>query len=209
MLNKTEIAVLTLGRLGVSHSITDLDTDTSNQAKILRRHFRMALDTLLERHPWRCATLTLALTLQSEDPDRALRYHYDLPADCAVLREIAEDGIFYQVEVYDNQRVYWEEVYTGTATQRIATNCYQAHGKYTVRIDEDAYFPTHMARGLSAQLAKDVAPALITGNYSKLKKDLIDDADRDISLAIADDMGRQPPKGDAPSPFHSARYASY
>ena len=81
MLYKNDIANLALGRLGVSLYVSDLETENTQQAKIIRRHFRMALDTLLEMHDWNFATQYSPLILFQNDPTPNYRFAYLAPAD--------------------------------------------------------------------------------------------------------------------------------
>jgi hypothetical protein len=206
MLYKNDIANLALGRLGVSLAVIDIATENSNQAKIIRRHFRMSLDTLLEKHPWNFANQYQALALQSEDLNAGpmRRYTYSLPADCLVLRQIAREGIFPQVNQYEDEKCRWQEIYTGSGPS-IQTDVPDAHGKYTVRIPDSIAMPNHFGRALAAQLSMDIAPSLITNNFGKVRDTLNDKAMMDITFGIADDLGRQPQLEDSLSPFIRAR----
>lgn len=205
MLFKTDVANLALGRLGVSLSIVDLETENSNQAKIIRRHLRMSLDTLLEAHDWSFASTNQALALVQDYSNNlsasgGWRYAYSLPADCAVLREISRDGIFSRMNQYEDEKEKWEEYYSVTGPA-IYCDIADAYGRYTVRLNDDFAFPTHFGRALAAQLSMDIAPSLITQNYAKIKDVLNTGARNDINLAIANDMGRQPMKDNSESPF--------
>lgn len=205
MLTKNDVANLALGRLGVSLSVADIDTENSVQAKVIRRHLRMSLDTILERHPWTFANHTQALTLHEEDPSEAFKFAYDLPSDCLVLRRIAQEGIFHQTKEYEDMKDPWKQVYTGTSTQRIWCNVYLAHGEYTVRISEDSAVPVHFGRAWAAQLSMDIAPSLITNNFAKVKQLLNSEARNEIFDQIANDLGRQTQAVDPASPFQRVR----
>lgn len=204
MLNKNEVANLALGRLGVSLSIVDLDTENSVQAKIIRRHYKIALETLLELHPWNFATKYAPLLLQATDPTSSYSYKYGLPSDCLVIREIAQDGIFLEVNQYEDEKERWQEVYTG-ASPSIYSNTKNAHAKYTAKIPDTIALPNHFGRSLAAQLSIDIAPSLITNNFGKVRDTLNSSAMNDIHLGIAQDLGKQPLLQDSLSPFLRAR----
>lgn len=206
MLSKTDIANLALGHLGVSQQIVDTETDNSIQAKIIRRHFRMSLDTLLEKFEWGFTTQFSALTLVEEDPNNSYKFSYQLPSDCHVLRVIAMDGYFPATKQYEVEKQKFREVYGGAGTRLIHTNIPRAHGEFTTKLSESGLFPSHFARGLSHQLALDIAPQLITNNFVKVKQSLMMNASNEISSAIADDLNRQPQLEDSPSPFYGARF---
>jgi hypothetical protein len=205
MLYKQDIANLALGHLGVSQSVMDFENERTTHAIILRRHFRMSLDTLLEKYEWSFATQYAALPLLEELSTLGGKYAYTLPADCLVVRVLAMDGAFPQVKQYEREKMKWREVYNGVGPRKIITDIPRAHVEYTVRLDEGVSFPTHFGRGLSHQLALDIAPALITNNFPKVRQVLLATAMNEISAAIAADLGRQPQLEDSPSPFISAR----
>lgn len=206
MLYKVDIANLALGHLGVSLSVMDLDSENTNQAKILRRHFRNSLNRVLEKHAWSFATSFAPLLLEEEVPIAGYGFAYSLPADCLVLRQIAPDGAFPKTALYEKDKLKFRYIYNGSGPQIIYTDVPRAHGEFTVRLPEDIGFPEHFATGVSHQLAVDIAPQLITNNFPKVKDALMSTAKNEISLAIALDLGHQPQLEDAPSPFIAARH---
>lgn len=205
MLTKTEVANLALGYLGVSLTISDIDTDNSNQAKIVRRNLGTSLKESLEKHPWTFATKYQALTLFENAPSSGYAYSYSVPADCLIVREIAAEKAFINdYELYEQYKIRWQEVYSSSGV-KIHTDLGNAFAKYTVNINSDFGFPTHFGRYWAAQLAEDIASSLITNNYAKVKSMLMSELSQRKSSAIADDMGRQPRPLDPPSPFVSIR----
>lgn len=205
MLYKQDIANLALGHLGVSHRVMDLETENTQQARIIRSHFRTALDTMLSRYEWGFATQFQALALQEESPVAAYKYAYALPADCAVPRVVAEDGHFPLVRQYEREKSKFRHVFNGSGQQIIYTNVPRAHLEYTTRLSEEIAFPPHFARGLSHLLALDIAPSLITNNFPKIKDSLIGTSRVEVSEAIAIDLSMEPQLEDSPTPFISAR----
>lgn len=205
MLDKNTIANLALGRLGTSLGTVNLVTDNSTQARILRLHFRSSLDALLKKHPWNFATGFSALAIQTEQPTMAWGYSYYLPSDCINIRQIAENGCFPMKNTYNDQKPKYRQVYSGGSPVIYCSVPY-AHAEYTVRVPEDDMFPDHFGRALAAQLSKDIAPSLITNNYAKVKATLNSDADNDITLGIAEDIGEEPQQEDSDSQFVRARF---
>lgn len=204
MLTKTDVANLALGYLGVSLRVTDFDTDNSNQIKIIRRHFNVSLQGFLESHPWHFATSYSALALKSENPDSGYGYEYSAPADALTIRQIANKDSFIRDEIYEENKIRFEEILTGTGLS-IHTDVSNAYAEYTRNLSPDSGFPPYFAKGLGAYLSKEIAPSLITNNFGKLERTLNSRADARISEAIAIDMGRQPRKLDPVSPFAAAR----
>lgn len=205
MLYKQDIANLALGHLGMSQQVIDLEVENTIYAKVLRRHFRMALDTMLGKHEWGFATQFAPLALKSDAyPVQAYKYVYSLPEDCLIVRIIAESGCFPHVKQYEREKSKFRNVYAGSE-RLIYTNVYSAHAEYTTRLSEEVAFPTHFARGLSHLLALDIAPQLITNNFPKVRESLMATSRNEISAAIAEDLGREPQMEDSPTPFISCR----
>lgn len=205
MLSRLEIANLALGKLGVSLTITDFANDISNQAKIVRRHYKVALDELLEKHEWNFATKYAALTLVSENADAPYRYLYSVPADLLILREIAAEDQFTDLERYEDYKIRWEEEYEATGALRVRSNQPDAWAKYTVAVGETFNFPSHFGRALAAHLALEIAPSLITNNFPKVKATLATEVENEVSKGIAYDLGRRPRRQESLSPFVLAR----
>lgn len=203
MLNKNEIANLALKRLGVSLTVSDLATDNSVQGKTIRSMFNTSMETLLEMHPWNFATKQAPLSLLMENPVPGYKYAYAYPADCLMIRQIACEGIFPKTNQYEHEKLRWEEVYGSQRT--LHSNIKMAHAKYTVKISDETQMPTHFGRGLAAQLSMDIAPSIITNNFSKVSQLLNADAMRAINTSISMDLNQQPEKLDAASPFLRAR----
>jgi hypothetical protein len=201
---KTDVANLALGYAGVSQTIMDLDGDNTTHAKIIKRHIDTALVTFLESHPWRVATAHAKLALLSVDPDSGYRYSYTSPPDALIIRDISFDGVFTRTETYEENKAQFEEIITGVSSQ-IHTDIPEAHVEYTRILDINGAFPVYFARGFAAQLTKEIAPSLITNNFGKVKRLLMEDLDSKITEAIVTDMGRQPRKRDPLSPFLAAR----
>lgn len=205
MLYKNDIANLALGHLGQSQHLLDLDVDNGIHAKVIRRYFRMTLDTMLGKHEWGFTTQYSPLSLMDDSfPVYGFKFAYRLPADCHTLRVIAENGAFPHAKQYEFEKSKFKEVYSGTE-RIIYTNVPNAHGEYTTRISMDAPFPVHFGRGLSHLLALDIAPQLITNNFPKVKNELITTSRNEVSSAIAEDLGRETQMEDSPTPFISCR----
>jgi len=205
MLQKNEIANMALGHLASTLSVTDLDTENTIVAKIIRRHLRTSLDTFLEAHPWSFASQELALAFSQDNPSKNFAYEYLYPADCLVIRQIAPEGIFSEYNLYEDQKHKWKEMNIG-ATTRVWCNVQFAWAEYTTRMSEDVSFPTHFGRGLAYQLALDIGKSVVTNNWAKVKELLMADAATELTRAIAYDLGRQPQKMDAPNPLLTARW---
>lgn len=205
MLFKTDVALLALARLGSSFTITSLDTDNSNQAKVIRRHFKMSLYTTLGKFNWNFARGFGELALLEEDPTPSWPYSYSMPANALEVRRIASDGYFPNVQEYEEDKAKWVKVFSASGPV-LYTNVPRAHAEYTVKLDENLGFPVYFAKSLSAQLALDIAPAIITNTFAKVQAQLEKGARIALSEGISEDLNSQPAPTPSHSPYLSARF---
>lgn len=206
MLSSTDIANQALARLGVTLTVSDLTTDNSAQAKVLRRLFQSSLDTVASDYAWRFLSRYQALAVHSEDPAPMYVYGYFSPSDSLQTRSIARDGIFPLCEELDNEKNIFEELVLSTGNTIIMTNVENAWARYTLRTNIASLFPVYFARAVSGQLSLDAAPQLITNNFAKVASTLNTQAQKDMTNAIANDLSRAPRKRESESTFVKARW---
>jgi hypothetical protein len=77
-----DIANQALLYVGSSQEINDLDTERTAEARACRRFYTRVRDSLLERFPWRFATLRANLALVAGEERSGWTYTYALPAKC-------------------------------------------------------------------------------------------------------------------------------
>lgn len=204
MQTKTDVANLTLGMLGSTVTIQNINLDRGTVADILRRNFELAFQEVLTKHPWRFATKRAALILVSEDPTPEWGYEYALPNDAMVVRRIAQDNYFRFEELYEDQKTLFDIVNTETG-YNLVTNVPNAYAEYTRKINTEGTYMNHFARAVAAQWAMDCAPAIITNNYVKVKDTFLKEARNVMSQQIAYDLSLAPDPTPAPSPFEACR----
>jgi len=200
-----DISNLALGMLGSTLTISNISSDTSAQAKVVRRNFKSSLETLLERYEWGFATKIERLILNSEAPNNGVYgFSYRCPSDCLVIRKIGVEQSLQQTEDFEDERIKFEEVYDPNGTL-IYTNLGDAFARYTRNVGQEISFPNHFGRALAAQLALDIAPSIITNNFAKVRNVLLIDAERKINDGIAADLNRKPRPEASPSRFVRVR----
>ena len=86
--SKVQIYNLALGALLLSRRIIDVDTDTTNECKILTLHYATALAATLADLDLDSTSTQAAANLVEEQPNDLWAYSYDYPSDCAFLRRI-------------------------------------------------------------------------------------------------------------------------
>ena len=204
MLTKSDVANLALGKLGSSLQIVNIDSDSSQTAKIIRRHFDMAYKAVLSQHPWSVYTKQTALTLIMENPSAKWAYAYALPADAMIVRRIALGSLFSDEFEYLEQLLPFEPVNSIDGYQ-IHTNVPNAWAEYTCTIPDGSGYIEHFGRAFAAQLAIDIAPSIITNNWVKMKDAFLKEAKTEISGQISIDIALSPMPVNADSPFIRAR----
>jgi len=205
MYTNTEVANLALGHLGSSYKITNIETENSNMANIIRKHYDSALDTILTKHKWQFATKQGPLILVEENPSVNWQYSYRIPADAAVVRRISVEGAFFYKDEYLDQQEPFQIFYDATHGYVIHTNVFNAFAEYTVRLASTGPFINHFARAFAAQLALDIAPSVITNNYYKVKEELKRDLRNEMSEQMAEDISLNVAPTPSESPFIKVR----
>lgn len=88
MWTQAKICNIALSALLLQRQITNLDTDTSNEGKVLKTHFNAALYSSLEDMDLDSTSTVVTLELLEEDPDDIWDYAYKYPKNCALFRRI-------------------------------------------------------------------------------------------------------------------------
>lgn len=83
---KTQIANLALRHIGTGKQIADLDTDTSDEAKIMRDLFDPWMETVLRGYNWNFASVYLNTQPIQVFPNQAWLFSYRYPADCLFVQ---------------------------------------------------------------------------------------------------------------------------
>jgi len=204
MLYKTDIANLALGFLGSTQSVIDLDTETTAQAKVIRRHYKIALQEFLEKHPWNFATGYGKLLLIESSPSSGYAYAYGTPSDALVVRQIAPKDSYRRMYIYEDNTIDFKE-YLISGQIQIHTDLRDAYCQFTKDISENDAVPNYFGKGLAAHLAMEIAPSLITGKYAQIKQLLMKENNDRVGEAMAIDISRSPRPKDPPSPFERER----
>ena len=162
-MTKTELANLALGHLGYTDAISDITSDTSPEARIIRVMMPTTINMVLKRAKWPFANRTLALAVVEENPTTEWAYAYRVPADCVEEGRIVTG---YGVQTYENQ-VPFER---GTDDQGgiIYTDERNAKLQYTTNNLNFGYVPADVVMCMSLLLAFFIAPKLTGGDAFKL-----------------------------------------
>ena len=165
MASKNGIINLALGHIGVSQTIDDIDTDTTNEAKAINRYYDTVLLEVFGEYDWPFASKTITLAEISTTPTTEWGYEYQYQTNCAkflrlysgVRNETDTSWVAYELAMGDTTTV----IYTDEAS---------AVGEYTGLITDEALYPTEFVMALSWRLAFYIAPTLMTGDPFKLRE---------------------------------------
>lgn len=87
-MTKPQIFNLALQALLLQRQISDADTDNSNEAKVLRTNYSVALETALADMDLDSTSTQADLVLIEEEPNDLWLYSYRYPTDCAKFRRL-------------------------------------------------------------------------------------------------------------------------
>lgn len=194
------MANLALAKLGISKGVVDFNTEASNEARVIRLHFASAWKKALEAHPWAFAQEEAPLLLLG--PGKfGFKYMYAYPANCITITQIAHKGEFARIELQNEFKLKFKHYFHGGVNKTVVSSVSDAHAQFTVELSQEIDAPAHFGDAVAAILSLKIAPSLIANNFGKLKQEIMDSVDNDISTAIATDLGKEPPANNAPSTY--------
>ena len=153
MSSKEDICNLTIGHLGTSKQISNLDTDKSTEAKMCKRYYDISLRKVLRDFRWSFSTEFTKLNLIEHftDPDAEWRYSYKIPSDCLrvvrILSGTRVDNAYSKVSY---------KIVSGT----IRTDEANAEIEYQKYIDDPSLYTPDFILAFSYFLASMIAPQL-------------------------------------------------
>jgi hypothetical protein len=174
-LSKLGIYNLALSRVGTRSSVSDVDENSEEAARI-RAVYSHVRDMVLADHEWGFATIYKALA-ESGETDSLWIYQYRYPADClnfiAVQTQSWLSGVDADGAIFDYSSSMMSARYREVPsvpfeiglnvekTQKvILTNEPDAVGKYVVSVANEALFDSLFADCFAWKLAQEVAPSL-------------------------------------------------
>lgn len=178
MASKTDISNMALGHIGVSKTISNVDTDSSKEARAIRTYYEVALQDTLSDLDWPFARSFKTLTLVEEDPTDEWAYSYSYPSDAVKIRKIYS-GV--RNDTRDSRVPF--NIYTGAASKLIYTDQASAKVKYTKEISDTSLFDPTFVLAFSYKLAYYVIPTLSGGDPFKMKREIANDYELHIDRA--------------------------
>jgi hypothetical protein len=167
MFTKAKLFNLALSALLLSKQISDTETDTSTEAKVLRTHYDIALRKALQDMDLNAASVTETLELVEEDPNDLWDYAYKYPTNCSFLRRIVSG---YNKDNRTTQIPRATGVHEGVKV--IFTNEMEADAEYIPHDIGLAQLSASAGMAISYQLAILAAPLIVGKGADKLRTNL-------------------------------------
>lgn len=206
MFSVVEICNLALSYLGDSATVTSINPpEGSAQAEHCARYWPLALQEVLEAHPWCFATKRIKPALLA-DKDPAWAYHYALPHDAlrvfAVLPPNAPDD--YEAGGHAVPVPYQIEREGGQI--HILTDQREAVVRYLATADDPALYPATFTEALAWKLAGMLAGSLRKGNAGAAEAKRCQEMYAHyLRLAIAKDSEQRKVRPRAQTPWMQGR----
>ncbi len=159
----TEAANLALSHLGIGKTVSDLESEQSAEAKVVRAFYNIVLKMVLRDYPWPFATKISTLGLVEENPNDEWLYSYQYPSDCEYARRIL--GVSRNES--NEERVPYK-IFIGDTGRLIYTDIENAQLEYTVTSEDFTVMPADFIMAFSFKLAYYIAPQITAGDPMKM-----------------------------------------
>lgn len=167
MYSKAKIYNLALGALLLSRQIIDVDTDKSNEAKVLNTHYDIAFRSTLEDLDLDSTSTQATLELIETDPNALWGYSYKYPADCAFFRRLQSSS------VTDNRSSHIDKrISTKDGRKVIFTNEIDAIAEYISYDVPLSSLSATVGLAIAYRLAILSAPLIVGKGAEKLRAEL-------------------------------------
>jgi hypothetical protein len=167
MVISTEICNLALSHAGVGKLISNVTTERSEEASVLKLMYPVSLGFLLRTYRFPYLEKTAALALVEEDPNDEWGFSYQYPNGAERIIRILSGFVADSSET----KVNFTQGYTSTG-RVIYTNQEEAQAQYVVSNPDPKYFPSDFKMAFSYHLASLVTPRLSGGDVMKITERL-------------------------------------
>lgn len=170
MANKTQIANLAAGHIGISIPIDDIDsvTETSAEADAFNLHYELLLQEVLEKWQPDWAQKYATLTLVESNPVTEWGYSYRYPTDCLVPLRVSSGqrpayGEFEEIPFQESSDDTGKLIWTDQDSARL---------HYIKDFDLETAFPASFANALSFMIASRMYP-IVTESVGSSKENAL------------------------------------
>ncbi len=212
MASNTDICNMALSHIGVGREISNLDTDSSQEAQSCRRFYTQALQATLRDFEWPFATNYITLALVTNNPTTEWLFAYQYPSDCLHFRRVlscltAQYGNpYFSGNGLDTRQSRVPYIIVNAATgAQIYCNQDLAQAEYKAEVDNTAIYPPDFVIALSFRIAMYIAPRLTGGDPYKMGDRAAKFYDMEISRAKATAANEEQIQQDPESEFVRSR----
>lgn len=157
-----DVVNIALARIGDATSISDLDTNTTNQAVQARRVYYNIRDQLMRSHTWNFLTRRVQLTDSASDPTFGWDEGYTLPSDYLRVTDVLATDSFADRIPY---RIEKQALGTAaTTTDVILCNSSTAFLIYIYKETDPSLWTVDFADAVAWRLAAELALVLPVSN---------------------------------------------
>lgn len=197
---KTSIAMMALYHLSQSKRITNIDSDTSKQAAVMRDFYRPALDRVFRDFDWPFALVVEDLDLVETQPSAEWAFSYRYPNDAQRLSRIVS-GVW--PETLESRVPY--RILSDGSGRLIYTNKEDAVAEYvSVQTDVTTWTPDFV-EAFAFLWAALAAPAITGGDQFKLGMRALQLYEASLNNTYLNTMNEEKPVPQAESSFITAR----
>lgn len=169
---------MALAHLGVGQEISNIDSDTSEEAKAVNTFYVTAREAIQSDFPWPFLTRSVALGLVEEDPTTEWKYSYRRPSDAIKLNRIFSS----LRNDTRNSRIPYR-IYSDDTGQLIYTDCEEAVLEYQKPLTTEDKWPSLFVLAFSYLLASLIAPRLTKADPFKMRDKSVEFYNRYQQLA--------------------------
>lgn len=205
-----------LSHVGIKARIADIDAADSDPNRLeLKLFYDDVLEQTLQAHPWKFATVSVALQAVVGTPPPGWAYQYRYPSNCAIARLVTDaGGARWPTPFYYASGIYWPSVAIpqipfdvrpeidagGNVVGRlIISDAVAPYLIYTAKVTDPNFFSGMFCSAFAWHLAMNIAPGL------RVDKGIINNAVQMyatfLNLARAANLneGQPDPTPDSPS----------
>lgn len=172
MHTKAGIFNLALGALLLNRQVSNADTDTSNEARVLRNHYDLALYSTLEDLDLDSTATRVELTLVTADPNDLWLYAYAYPSNCAFVRRILPEQGGQVVDNRDTHIPKRIQMYEGEKV--IFTNEENAYAEVIESDIDITTLSSSAGYAIALKLAFLAAPLCVGKGAAKLRESILE-----------------------------------
>jgi hypothetical protein len=182
----TEMGQMALSHLGCGKSISDIDEDTSEEARALRAFQEVALKIAMRKLAWPFCTEIVALALIEEDPNDEWDFSYRYPSTAISIRRILSGT---RIDTRDSRVPY--KVGKDSTAKLVFTDEEDAEAEVTVYVSDPSFYPEDFTLAFTYLWASLVAPRVTKGDPWKVKQAMLGYYERELALAGANAINEE------------------